>query len=132
MSSRYSLQSAGNVRSKIPIAVSRRCVNSESLLIISSPKPTLGPGDLEEEFLPQTTCASGDVMKEPQSARVSGDAMPLAPLINKGEAFDEAGTLPLYTQGKDVVRITNSEGASQIFDPMFKYEGEKWTTVISK
>ena len=71
-------------------------------------------------------------MKEPQSARVSGDVMLLAPLINKGEAFDEAGTLPLYTQGKDVVPVMNNEGALQIFNPTFKYEGKKWTTVISK
>ena len=71
-------------------------------------------------------------MKELQLSHVSSDVMPSAPLINKGEAFDKAGTLPLYTQGKDVVCITNSEGASQTFDPTFKYEGEKWTTVISK
>ena len=40
-------------------------------------------------------------------------------MINKGEAFNEAGTLSLYTQGKNVVPIMN-------------IEGEKWTTVVSK
>ena len=60
-------------------------MNSESSLIISSPKPTLGPGDLEEELLLQTAHMSGDAMKEPQSACISSDAMPLV-LKNRVEA----------------------------------------------